>query len=254
MEMRPLGATGIGVGLIGLGTVKFGRAEGVKYPKPFDLPDDDAVRRQLDLARELGVNLLDTAPAYGLAEERLGRLMDPRRDWVIVGKVGEEFAEGRSRFDFSASTLHASLGRSLDRLGTDYLDVLLLHSDGDDQAILDDPAVIAALRQMKAAGRVRAIGISSKTVAGGLLGVELLDVVMVTLNPGDKSQLPVIEAARGAGKGVLIKKALDSGHIGAGGAGAALGEVAAVPGVASIVVGTLNPDHLRANVAAVANA
>jgi aryl-alcohol dehydrogenase-like predicted oxidoreductase len=46
----------------------------------------------LELAWDLGINLLDTAPAYGESEERLGRLLRQcRRDWVIVTKVGEEF-------------------------------------------------------------------------------------------------------------------------------------------------------------------
>jgi aryl-alcohol dehydrogenase-like predicted oxidoreductase len=44
----------------------------VKYPKGFELPSDDDVRSLLDTARDLGVNLLDTAPAYGTSEQRLG--------------------------------------------------------------------------------------------------------------------------------------------------------------------------------------
>jgi hypothetical protein len=53
---------------------------------------------------------------------------------------------------------------------------------------------------------------STKTVAGGLRAVELLDVVMATYNPSYTEDAPVIEAAAKSGKGVLIKKALNSGH------------------------------------------
>src|SRR5690606_39506858 len=76
---RPLGNTGLQASPLGLGTVKIGRNQGVKYPSGFDLPDDGQVRDLLALARGLGINLLDTAPAYGTSEERLGPLPQGRR-------------------------------------------------------------------------------------------------------------------------------------------------------------------------------
>ena len=69
-----LGNTGIEVSALGLGTVKLGRNEGVKYPSGFELPDDASVSRLLQLAADAGINLLDTAPAYGSSEERIGKL------------------------------------------------------------------------------------------------------------------------------------------------------------------------------------
>ncbi|HID48445.1 MAG TPA: aldo/keto reductase, partial [Chromatiales bacterium] len=89
MELRPLGATGIEVSPLGLGTVKIGRNQQVKYPRGFRIPDDAAVRDLLGLARDLGLNLVDTAPAYGNSEERLGKLLPDKNDWIIVTKVGE---------------------------------------------------------------------------------------------------------------------------------------------------------------------
>ena len=89
MDPVELGRTGLAVSPLGLGTVKFGRNQGVKYHSAFEIPDEDALGDLLDLARSLGINLLDTAPAYGDSETRLGRLLRGRRDkWVIVGKVG----------------------------------------------------------------------------------------------------------------------------------------------------------------------
>ncbi len=101
MELRPLGATSLSVSPLGLGTVKFGRNVGVKYPQPFDLPSDQEALTLLATAWDLGINLLDTAPAYGVSEERLGRLLQHcRRDWVIVTKVGEEFHRRGFTFRF----------------------------------------------------------------------------------------------------------------------------------------------------------
>src|SRR5690606_8720766 len=100
---RPLGTTGLTVSPLGLGTVKIGRNQGVKYPSGFELPDDNQVRDLLALARDAGINLLDTAPAYGTSEERLGPLLSgQRQEWILCSKVGEEFDNGESRFDFSA--------------------------------------------------------------------------------------------------------------------------------------------------------
>src|SRR5690606_30396122 len=89
--MRALGSTGLTVSALGLGTAKFGRNEQVKYPTAFALPDDNAVRALLAQAHDLGINLLDTAPAYGTSEERLGQVLRNREKWIIVTKTGEEF-------------------------------------------------------------------------------------------------------------------------------------------------------------------
>jgi len=251
MELRPLGSTGIQVSPLGLGTVKVGRNEQVKYPQPFELPDDAAVVRLLEQAKALGINLLDTAPAYGSSQERLGRLLPgPRERWVIVSKVGEIFEHGQSRFDFSFAGTLRSVEHSLRTLKTDYLDAVLLHSDGDDLRILEREGAPDALRALKERGLIRAHGLSGKTLAGGLKAVAELDVVMVACNPSYPDEIPVIAAAAQAGKGVLIKKGLQSGHLGPGGVEAALRFVFAQPGVSSLIAGTINPVHLEANVCA----
>jgi aryl-alcohol dehydrogenase-like predicted oxidoreductase len=204
----------------------------------------------LEEARALGINLLDTAPAYGTSEERLGALLPGRRaDWVIVSKAGEWFEDGASRFDFSPAAIEASVHESLRRLRTDYLDAVLLHSDGMDEA--GDRFLPAAerLAQLKRQGKLRATGFSGKTVAGGLRLIDHCDLLMVSYNPGYRDEAPLIAAAARAGRGVLIKKALASGHVAE--PAAALAEIAGLPGVSSIVVGTLSRENLRANAAAV---
>lgn len=260
MVLRPLGNTGILVSPLGLGTVKLGRTQGVKYPRPFEIPDDRAASVLLDTARTLGLNLLDTAPAYGRSEERLGALLAGRRDeWVLCTKAGEEFENGVSRHDFSPPAITVSVDRSLRRLRTDRLDIVLLHSDGHDLEILERSGALEALQRAKAAGKVRAVGASTKTPEGAILAASRCDVVMLTLNPHTTADEPALRHAERSGAGVLIKKALDSGHLPHGSSGAhavenALRFVLARPAVTSVIVGTINPDHLRANVAAVQRA
>lgn len=91
------------VSILGLGTVKFGRTAGARYAAPFELPSDDDIAELLATAQSLGINLLDTAPAYGTSETRLGAaLAGQRAAWIIATKTGEEFDGVKSRFDFSA--------------------------------------------------------------------------------------------------------------------------------------------------------
>ena len=236
-------APGIQVSRLGLGSVKFGRNQGVKYPKAFDLPSDQEILTLLSISQDLGINLLDTAPAYGLAESRIGELLPNRSDWVLGSKVGESY-DGQSYFDFSKSGAKHSLQQSLSRLKTDYLDYCLLHSDGSDLDVLNSGAC-EALVEAKQAGFVRAIGISSKTVQGGLKALEMgLDIVMITLNAQEQAELEVARQASVQHRGVLIKKALGSGHLSAADS---LAFVAAQSSVSSIISGTLNTDHLIEN-------
>ncbi len=251
MDLRPLGDTGIRVSPLGFGTVKLGRDQQVKYPRGFRIPDDTETRELLSLAADLGINLLDTAPAYGVAEERLGRLLPgPRERWVIVSKAGEQFRDGRSFFDFSFDGIVHSVERSLRDLRSDYLDAVLIHSDGDDLAILDDSGALDALESLKQRGLIRAHGMSSKTVAGGLAVVERLDIVMATCNTGHVEELPVLLEAERRRKGVLIKKALQSGHD--SDVESAMRFIFSQPGVGAIIIGTINPAHLRDNARVVA--
>jgi aryl-alcohol dehydrogenase-like predicted oxidoreductase len=248
MKLRALGSTGIAVSPLGLGTVKFGRNQQVKYPASFELPDDRQVMSILGLAHDLGINLIDTAPAYGSSQQRLGKLLSNRNDWVIVSKVGEIF-DGQSRFDFSFEYTVATVEDSLRTLKTDYLDVVLIHSDGDDLRILKQEGVFDALESLKQRGLIRAHGMSSKTLEGGLQVVQQMDVVMATCNLAYNDELPVLQSAADQGKGVLVKKGLQSGHVaGQHAVQDAMKFVFEQPGVSSMIVGTINPEHLRSNV------
>ena len=259
MEMRLLGSTGLRVSVVGLGTVKFGRLRGLKYAVGERLPSDGEIAELLGVASELGINVLDTAPAYGSSEERLGVYFRgagsvARDRWVLMTKAGEEFDGERSRFDFSPRGIRASVERSLVRLGTDRLDVVLLHSDGEMELGLGPKReeAMGELRALQREGKVVAVGASTKSIDGGRWAVERGDVAMLTLNAVERGDLGAIELAAKLGRGVVIKKALGSGAAAGPTVGMSAGEavsaVVQTAGVSSVIVGTTSPAHLRQNV------
>jgi aryl-alcohol dehydrogenase-like predicted oxidoreductase len=255
LPQRPLGSTGLSVSVLGLGTVKFGRNQKIKYPT-FELPSDEAICQLLDDAQAFGINLLDTAPAYGIAEERLGQLLGTRRnEFVIITKTGEEFANGESTYDFSAEHTRLSVERSLKRLKTNRLDCVLVHCPRNDFEVLSDSPVLDTLQQLKDRGDIRSFGASTNSVEGGLLALDAADVVMVTYSADYTKEERVIRRAAELGKGVLIKKGLGSGHLTGAGAPRTLEEnfrpIFALSGVSSLIVGTINGVHLLENSRAV---
>lgn len=249
MDLRPLGRTGIDVSPLALGTVKLGRNQGVRYPRAFDIPDDRAAAALLALAAELGINTLDTAPAYGESEERLGLLLSSQRDrWVICTKAGETFDGAESTFDFSDASISASVERSLRRLRTDRVDIALVHCPDADERTLRETPALGALRRLQEQGKVRAVGASTKTPSGAAFAAEHCDVVMLAYNPVDDASAPAIDRAASLGVGVLVKKALLSGHLPPGAEDPVercLRFAFARPGVSAVVVGTIDPRHLE---------
>ena len=177
-----------------------------------------------------------------------------RSDWIICTKVGEEFANGKSSFNFSGRHAQKSVQRSLKNLKTDYLDIVLVHSNGDDEAIIDNTDCLENLARLKEKGIIRAYGMSTKTIKGGIRAADLTDVVMVTLNPSNKDDMPVIKNAELKNKGVLVKKALNSGRLSEYSIEKNLNFVLSTSGVTSIVVGTINQKHLATNVAIINSA
>ena len=243
------------VSRLGLGTVKFGRNRGVKYPggDGFAMPADGQIEALLDVALECGINLLDTAPAYGTSEERLGKLMGARRaKFFLVTKTGEEFVNDKSEYIFTAEHTRMSVERSLKRLRTDVLDCVLLHSSRDDVNVIASTPALETLSRLKDQGKIGNIGVSTHTVEGGRLAVDLSDCVMVSYNRSYTGERAVIDHAHAKGKAVLVKKGFASGHIDS------LGDltehirfVIRTPGVTSLVFGSISPDNIRANARAV---
>lgn len=254
-QKNPIAQTDIVVSPLGLGTVKIGRDKAVKYPDGFQIPDDQQVIALLEQAWESGINLIDTAPAYGRSEQRLGHLLKKvRREWVIATKAGEYFdaVSGESHYDFTPESLIKSIEHSLKTLQREELDIVLIHSDGNDEHIIRHHGALEVLTDLKQRGWIRASGMSTKTVAGGLLALEQSDIAMVMHNLEYQEEQAVIEQAAKLNKGIFIKKALGSGHLtkqtGIDPVQANFDFIFGQPSVSSVIIGTINPNHLRDNV------
>ena len=158
--------------------------------------------------------------------------------------MGEQFVNGKSTYDFSEAAIKRSIEASLNHLQRDTLDIVLLHSSGDDAAVLTEQRPLATLQQLQQEGLIGACGFSGKSLQGGRLALQLgAEVLMITLNEREREELPLVQEAQDCGAGVFIKKPMSSGH----GNPSVLPITAANLGVSSIVVGSLNPAHLREN-------
>lgn len=246
MVRRQLGRTSFAVAPIALGTTKLGRNSDVKYPVSFALPSEQDIARLFESALKLGVNLIDTAPAYGESERKLGTFVENHRDKIVLcTKAGEKYVDGRSVYDFSAATIVASVEASLSRLRTDHIDILLLHSDGRDVEILTQTDALEALTGLKHNGKVRAVGISAKTNAGIVEATRSCDIVMAPFSQKETALADALAEAHDRGLGVLAIKGLFSGHLEAR---PAIEFVLKQPFIDAVVIGTLNPAHLEATV------
>lgn len=189
MEYRELGRSGLTVSAFGLGVMTFGG----------QTPEDDAMR-QMDMARDAGITLFDTAENYptptgpetqGRSEEILGRWIASRglRDRVIVATkvAGPGNAAGDMRHirgedrKLDRANILQAADDSLRRLGTDYIDLYQVHwperavtTNGRSRySYLPDPAgqtpieeTLAALGELVTAGKVRAIGVCNESPWG----------------------------------------------------------------------------------------
>ena len=189
MQFRALGKTGLIVSAIGYGALKIGRNQGMKYPQAFDLPDEADAGRLLNTCLDLGINYIDTARAYGLSEERIGKaIAHRRREYVLSSKAGEIFENGQSRYDYSPAALRASVETSLKLLNAEAIDVLFIHTK-DDLHVQNHTDAVPTFQAMKAAGLVRYIGLSAKTPVGAEQALTWADALMVEYNSEDRGPL-----------------------------------------------------------------
>ncbi|GAB2493729.1 aldo/keto reductase [Luteococcus sediminum] len=141
MQTTTFGNTGLTVTKLGLGAGQVGAS---------DLDDTEA-GRVLNRVLDLGITLIDTADCYGLSEERIGRHLKHRRDeYVLSSKCGHDVPGTE---DWTPANIRASVERSLERLQTDRIDVLHLHSP--DKQYLSDGSLADTLDELVAAGKVR---------------------------------------------------------------------------------------------------
>lgn len=169
MELRPLGDTGLEVSAVSFGTAPLGGL--------FGAVDDAAVAGLIDQALDAGINLVDTSPYYGDAEERLGPLIAGRRDRMILGTKAGRY--GVDDFDFSPARIRSSLERSLRLLGTDHVDVFQLHDIEFvplEPVFEDSYSELVALRDE---GKCRFIGMTGYPIATFVRAMETVDLDVV---------------------------------------------------------------------------
>lgn len=254
MKYSQISQTKLHVSKIGLGTVKLGRNKGVKYPNKFTIPNDRDALELLHTAADLGINLIDTAPAYGNSEERLGTLLPQvYSDWILCTKAGEEFnpATGLSSYNFTPEFLRKSIESSLKKLKRENLEIVLIHSDGNDIDIIKKYGALELLQTLKDEGKIIASGMSTKTVEGGLLAIDQSDIAMVTHNLEYQDEESVINYAEKNQKSIFIKKAFASGHLAQNSNKDIIQEsfdfLLNTPGITSAIIGTANTKHLKEN-------
>ena len=150
IDKRRLGRSGLVVSRLTLGTMTFG-----------DRTDATEAQRIVDAAADIGVNFIDTADAYakGASESIVGRaIRDRRHEWILATKAGNEVVGRPWEGGLSRRWLLQACDDSLERLGTDWIDVYYLHRD--------DPATplaetIGAIGDLIASGRIRYFGVSN---------------------------------------------------------------------------------------------
>lgn len=225
MRMKPFGKTGLEVSEYGLGTWAMG---GGIYGRV----DDGESIRTIHRAEDLGVNFIDTAPMFGISELRDGRaervvgeaLRDRRERWVVATKFGRHL-NGKAPWwemyeDYSGEEAIASVEDSLTRLGTDYIDVLFVHSPPPKQFNPED--TFEAMARLKKEGKIRAVGFSfGDTVEETLGQVEpylrsgVLEAVQMKFNllwPNMVEQM-LMPIVRRTGTAVVARQTMAGGFL-----------------------------------------
>jgi aryl-alcohol dehydrogenase-like predicted oxidoreductase len=155
MKYRILGKTGLRVSVVGVGTWQFGGEWGRNYEQN----DVDAI---LGRAKELGINLIDTAECYGdhLSESLIGEsIQGSREDWIVASKFGHHFHRPFERTDvYDSKAVVQQLELSLQALKTDYIDLYQFHSGPDSS--FDQDELWETLQKQVQAGKIRHLGIS----------------------------------------------------------------------------------------------
>jgi myo-inositol catabolism protein IolS len=222
MRYRRLGSTELNVSVVGLGTWQFSG----EWGKPFTQPEVDAL---VGRARELGVNLIDTAECYGdhLAESLIGHAIAPDRErWIVATKFGHRFHADRMqqpgwdpvalRSDhWSPDDVVRQLEDSLRALGTEYVDIYQSHGGTDEQ--FAKPGLWEVLGEQVKAGKIRHLGISLNPDDGARAerardaGAEVIQVAYNRLNRVAEER--VLPAAAELGLGVLAREPLANGYL-----------------------------------------
>src|SRR5215469_15084970 len=269
---RQLGETGLQVTTLGYGAMELRGA-----PRARDITEEQA-ETILNKVLDGGINYIDTSVDYGLSEERIGRYISHRRDsYYLASKCGclvgaPPAPRGqRSPHLFTRENIVAGVEQSLARMKIDYLDVVQFHISPSRQT-LEDNGAIDALLELKAAGKVRFIGMSGTLPhLKDHIAMGVFDVFQIPYSAVEREHEAAISEAAGAGAGIVIRGGAAKGAPTEGKQTGLqwerwqkakledlLGDMTPMefilrftfsnPDLDTTIVGTANPVHLRANV------
>ncbi len=259
-----LGRTGLKVTRLGHGAMEIRGAPGGR-----PVSENDA-RKILTAVLDAGITYIDTSNDYGRSEELIGRLIGSRRDeYYLATKCG--CIPGGGEHDWTRKNLFRGLNESLERLQTDYIDVMQLHNASTDQVELH--GVVDTLEEMRSLGKVKWIGASTTLPHLPVyLDWGVFDVFQIPYAAVLREHEMWITRAAEAGIGTVIRGGVGKGEPGVGVAtedrwapynNAGLDDLLeegetptafmlrytlAHPNVHTVIAGTLNPDHLTENV------
>lgn len=202
MRQRRMGTSGLSVSRLALGTMTWGRTT-----------DEEVAREQLQTFVDAGGNFVDTAHGYadGASEEIIGRLLQDvvdREDLVLCTKSGISRRSGRRVVDTSRHSLLRQLDTSLERLGTDHVDLWLVHTWSDEAPLTE---TLSALEWAVATGRARYVGVSNFSGWQSARAFSLLEQARVPLVANEveyslvnrEVEPDLLEAAQTLGFGIL---------------------------------------------------
>jgi len=195
MERRAFGKTSMEVSVLGFGGSEIGYAN----------TSVRTVSRLLGSALDAGLNVIDTAECYRDGESLIGKAVSHRRqDYYLFTKCGH--SDGYNFPDWSPKSLESSIDRSLQRLRTDYVDLIQLHSC--DEEILRQGAVIEVLQRARDEGKTRYIGYSGDSDAA-LYAVNCgaFDTLQTSINIADQQAITLtVPSAKDKGMGIIAKR------------------------------------------------
>ena len=196
MEKRKFGRTGLHVSPLGFGAAPIG----------FLKTDRDRTGKILNFLLDHGCNFIDTAASYQGSEELIGETMGRRREeYILLSKCGQAF-DDLPGDAWSPQVISATIDRSLKRLRTDRLDVMLLHSC--DLATLEQGEALGALARARDGGKIRFAGYSGDNDAAAYAAtLSEVAVIETSINIADQANITrVLPTAKQHDVGVIAKR------------------------------------------------
>ncbi len=211
MIKRQLGRTALAVTPLGYGSM------GLRGPRTWGIRvvSEEVADRFLNSVLDAGIIFIDTAPDYGLAEERIGRYIGSRRrEYYLASKCGCDPIQHEDQLEirhvWSREVLQRNIETSLQRLRTDFLDVLQFH--GGDAQTLQRAGLIELLVRFRDQGLIRFLGVSSSLPQlPGLIDLGVFDTFQIPYSCLAPEHHDWITKAATAGAGIILRGGIAQG-------------------------------------------